>query len=73
MTATGTGDLGAGDAVEHLLGAPCPACSARSAASWITGPSIIGSEKGMPTSTASAPAADHRRQRLRPVVGHARP
>ena len=27
------------------------------AASWMTGPSIIGSEKGMPTSTASAPAA----------------
>ena len=26
-------------------------------ASWITGPSIIGSEKGIPTSTASAPAA----------------
>ena len=34
-----------------------PRCSARSAASWITGPSIIGSENGIPTSTASAPAA----------------
>ena len=51
--------------------APCPVCSARSAASWITGPSIIGSEKGMPTSTASAPAATTAARRLAPVVGHA--
>ncbi len=34
-----------------------PARSARSLASWITGPSITGSENGMPTSMASAPAA----------------
>ena len=34
-----------------------PSASARSDASWIVGPSITGSEKGMPTSMASAPAA----------------
>src|SRR6185437_4577456 len=34
-----------------------PRPRARTEASWITGPSIIGSENGMPTSTASAPAA----------------
>ena len=32
-----------------------PAVSARSAAAWITGPSAIGSEKGMPSSSMSAP------------------
>src|SRR3954452_964344 len=34
-----------------------PAASARSDASWIVGPSITGSENGMPISIASAPAA----------------
>jgi hypothetical protein len=34
-----------------------PAASDATEACWMTGPSIIGSEKGMPTSTASAPAA----------------
>ena len=35
----------------------CPAWSARWPAAWIAGPSAIGSEKGMPTSMMSAPAA----------------
>ena len=48
--------LGPCDAVEDLVGHRAR-WSARTAASWITGPSIIGSENGMPTSTASAPAA----------------
>ena len=34
-----------------------PRSSACNDACWTTGPSIIGSEKGMPTSMASAPAA----------------
>ena len=34
-----------------------PAVRARRLASWITGPSAVGSEKGMPSSTRSAPAA----------------
>src|SRR5262245_38705215 len=34
-----------------------PRSSARCDASWITGPSITGSENGIPTSTASAPAS----------------
>ena len=34
-----------------------PASSAMSAASWIVGPSIIGSEYGKPTSMTSAPAS----------------
>ncbi len=34
-----------------------PRSRARTEASWMVGPSITGSEKGMPTSTASAPAA----------------
>ena len=34
-----------------------PWASATSDASWIVGPSITGSENGMPTSMASAPAA----------------
>ncbi len=34
-----------------------PASSDRTDASWITGPSIMGSENGIPTSTASAPDA----------------
>jgi hypothetical protein len=36
-----------------------PAASAASDASWMVGPSITGSENGMPTSIASAPAAAH--------------
>src|SRR5690348_13155904 len=34
-----------------------PSARARSDARWITGPSAIGSEKGTPSSIASAPAA----------------
>ena len=34
-----------------------PAASAASAARWIVGPSARGSENGMPTSIAVAPAA----------------
>ncbi len=34
-----------------------PRASARMEASWMVGPSMTGSENGMPTSTASAPAA----------------
>src|SRR6476661_52942 len=34
-----------------------PLASARSDASWIVGPSITGSENGMPISIASAPAS----------------
>ena len=34
-----------------------PAFSARSPAAWMAGPSAIGSENGMPSSTMSAPAA----------------
>ena len=37
-------------------GGVIPAARARSFASWMTGPSITGSENGMPTSIASAPA-----------------
>ena len=33
-----------------------PRSRARSDASWMVGPSIIGSENGIPTSMASAPA-----------------
>ena len=33
-----------------------PAARARWEASWITGPSMTGSENGIPTSMASAPA-----------------
>ena len=56
MTAIGTG-ASARAMPSRTWSGTVPRCSARSAASWITGPSIIGSEKGMPTSTASAPAA----------------
>ena len=34
-----------------------PLASARSLARWITGPSAMGSENGIPSSIASAPAA----------------
>ena len=34
-----------------------PPASARMLASWITGPSAVGSEKGMPSSIRSAPAS----------------
>jgi hypothetical protein len=34
----------------------CPPFSARSPAAWMAGPSAIGSENGMPSSTMSAPA-----------------
>jgi len=36
-------------------GMPTPARTATSTASWITGPSMPGSEYGTPTSTTSAP------------------
>ena len=41
----------------RIAGGVAPASSARCDASWMTGPSITGSENGMPTSMASAPAA----------------
>ena len=70
MTATGTPI----PAARHVVDAPRWGWSRdpgrATEASWITGPSIIGSEKGMPTSMASAPAADHRLDDLDPVVGH---
>ena len=56
MTATGTG-ASARAMPSRTSSGTVPRVSARRPASWITGPSIIGSEKGMPTSTASAPAA----------------
>ncbi len=34
-----------------------PACSEAWWAAWMTGPSMSGSEYGMPTSTASTPAS----------------
>ncbi len=56
MTATGTG-ASARAMPSSTWSGTVPRPNAFSAASWITGPSIMGSEKGMPTSTASAPAA----------------
>ena len=41
----------------RMLGGVAPAASARSEASWMIGPSMTGSEKGMPISIASAPAS----------------
>ena len=57
-------------------GGVMPAARARSFASWMTGPSMTGSENGMPTSMASAPATaaarDHPVHRPEPAgeVGH---
>src|SRR4249920_1075152 len=55
MTATGTSSP-ASLMVPSTLDGVAPSTSARRAASWITGPSMTGSEKGIPTSIASAPA-----------------
>jgi hypothetical protein len=44
-----------------------PAASARRPAAWIAGPSAMGSEKGMPSSMMSAPAAGNP-ARIRAVV-----
>src|SRR6185503_7738138 len=43
--------------VPSTLEGVAPSSSARRDASWITGPSITGSENGIPTSIASAPAS----------------
>ena len=40
-----------------MAGGVAPASSAACDACWITGPSITGSENGMPISMPSAPAA----------------
>ena len=40
---------------EHVAAADVPCFSARSDERWITGPSAIGSENGMPSSITSAP------------------
>jgi len=40
-----------------MLVGVAPAPRASSLAAWIVGPSITGSEKGIPTSMTSAPAA----------------
>ena len=58
----GDGDVqrGLGDRREDRRRACAPASSARRDASWITPPSITGSENGIPTSTASAPASCER-------------
>ncbi len=40
-----------------MLAGVAPMRRAWSDAAWIVGPSITGSENGMPTSTASAPAS----------------
>src|SRR4029453_11011925 len=55
MTATGTSSP-ASLIVPTPLAGVAPSSSARREASWITGPSITGSENGIPTSIASAPA-----------------
>src|SRR3990172_7050049 len=56
MTATGTPSAASRTVLSTLSGV-APASRASREASWITPPSITGSENGMPTSTASAPAA----------------
>src|SRR5262245_12317755 len=45
----------------RIPGRFAPAAKAASEASWIVGPSITGSENGMPTSMASAPASANAR------------
>ena len=56
MTASGT-PTSARASASRIDGGVAPFASASSDASWITGPSITGSENGMPTSMPSAPAA----------------
>src|SRR6266540_4167923 len=56
MIATGTSSP-ASLIVPSTLDGVAPSSSARREASWITGPSITGSENGIPTSIASAPAS----------------
>ena len=43
-------------AIASVLSSVCPPFSARWPATWIAGPSAIGSENGMPSSMISAPA-----------------
>src|SRR4029450_7991001 len=60
MTATGT-SRPASLIEPSTLDGVAPSASARREASWITGPSMTGSEKGIPSSIASArppPARD---------------
>src|SRR6266542_3325518 len=55
---TATGALSPASLIEpSTLVGVAPSTSARREASWITGPSMTGSEKGIPTSIASAPAS----------------
>src|SRR3990172_3748057 len=61
MAATGTPSR-AGATSARTAAGRAPACRARLDASWITPPSITGSEKGMPTSIASAPACSSPRR-----------
>ena len=65
MTATGTAVSWPARA-SRIPGGVAPAASARSEASWMTGPSMTGSENGMPTSMASAPASASGPQQVRP-------
>ena len=46
-----------------------PRSSARVPAAWMTGPSMIGSENGSPTSSASTPASTSAAAVVEPVVG----
>src|SRR5207253_4151630 len=56
ITASGTPASTSASALTTPTGV-APSASARRVASWTTGPSIKGSENGMPISMASAPAA----------------
>ena len=56
MTATGM-PASSSASPSRMAAGVVPASRARCDASWMTGPSMTGSENGMPTSTASAPAA----------------
>ena len=56
MTANGTPASWPRSASSTVCGV-APDCKAFSDASWMTGPSITGSENGMPISMASAPAS----------------
>src|SRR5260221_10077408 len=57
MTRTGTPVLATASAVCSTSATRVPPASARWVASWMTGPSISGSEYGRPISTMSAPAS----------------
>jgi hypothetical protein len=54
--------------ISSVLFSVMPALSARSEEAWIAGPSAIGSEKGMPSSTTSAPATGSARSRSSEVA-----